>query len=113
MKHALQDGSGRCAANALQRGKRTLLDRRAPEEMAVVGLTPAKALAVPMHALFRKKNRERLAGDGKIVVICRSGKRANGTTALLKTVGFMDVVYVSGGLSSRVTSLMPKTVPMK
>jgi rhodanese-related sulfurtransferase len=93
--------------------KVTLLDMRTPEEMAVVGLTHPKALAIPMHALFKKENLDRLPRDGKIVVICHSGNRAAGSTALLKAVGFKDVVYVNGGLISLVTNLTPKTVPMK
>lgn len=93
--------------------KVTLLDMRTPEEMAVVALSHPKALAIPMHELFKKENLDRLPKDGKIIVVCHSGNRAAGTTALLKAIGFKDVVYVNGGLIALVTNLTPKTVPLK
>lgn len=105
------------AADVLQmlaKGEKvTLLDLRTTEEMAVVALSHPKALAIPMNELFKKQNLDRLPRDGKIVVVCHSGNRAAGATALLKSVGFQDVVYVNGGLIALVTNLTPKTVPMK
>lgn len=105
------------AADVLQMlakdAKVTLLDIRTPEETAVVALSHPKSLAISMHELFKKENLDRLPQDGKIIVICHSGNRAAGATALLKAVGFKDVVYVNGGLISLVTNLTPKTVPLK
>lgn len=91
----------------------TLLDIRTPEETGVVKLSHPSALSIPMHELFKKANLDRLPKDGKIVVVCHSGNRAAGATALLKAIGFKDVVYVNGGLITLVTNLTPKTVPVK
>lgn len=90
----------------------TLLDIRTAEEQGVIGLTHPHVLSIPMHELFRKENLDRLPAAGNIVVVCHSGNRAAEVTALLKTVGFRDVVYVNGGLIALVTGLTPKTVPV-
>lgn len=89
----------------------TLLDIRTPEEQAVIALNHTSAIAIPMNELFKKENLDRLPQDGRIVVVCHSGNRAAGTTALLKSVGFKDVVYLNGGMISLVTNLTPKTAP--
>lgn len=89
----------------------TLLDIRTPEEQGVVALSHPSALAIPMNELFKKENLDRLPQDGKIIVVCHSGNRAAGATALLKAIGFKDVVYVNGGLINLVTNLVPKTAP--
>lgn len=91
--------------------KITLLDIRTPEEQRVIALSHPQALAIPMNELFKKENLDRLPKEGRIVVVCHSGNRAAGATALLKSVGFEDVVYVNGGLIALVTNLTPKTAP--
>lgn len=89
----------------------TLLDIRTPEEQSVISLSHTAAIAIPMNELFKKENLDRLPQDGRIIVVCHSGNRAAGATALLKSVGFKDVVYVNGGMISLVTNLTPKTAP--
>ncbi|HEY9050935.1 MAG TPA: rhodanese-like domain-containing protein [Gammaproteobacteria bacterium] len=96
-----------------QKKKVTLLDIRTPQERGVVALNHPSALSIPMNELFKKENLDRLPEDNKIIVVCHSGNRASGTTALLKSAGFKDVVYVNGGLISLVTNLTPKTVPVE
>jgi rhodanese-related sulfurtransferase len=91
----------------------TLLDIRTPEEQGVVALSHPNALSIPMNRLFQKESLDRLPQSGKIVVVCHSGNRAAGATALLKAVGFKDVVYINGGLISLVTHLVPKTAPAR
>lgn len=89
----------------------TLLDIRTPEERSVVAVSYAGALSISMDELFKKDNLDRLPKTGKIIVICHSGNRAAGATALLKSVGFDDVVYVNGGLIAMITNLTPATSP--
>ena len=79
----------------------------------MVALNHPSALSIPMNELFKKENLDRLSEDNKIIVVCHSGNRASGTTALLKSAGFKDVVYVNGGLISLVTNVTPKTVPVE
>ena len=88
-----------------------LLDIRTPEERSVVSLSHPKAVSIPMNALFKPENLDRLPENGKIIVLCHSGNRAAGTTALLKAVGFKDVSYVNGGMISLITNLTPGTAP--
>lgn len=89
----------------------TLLDIRTPEERSVVAVSYPGAMSISMDDLFKKENLDRLPKTGKIIVICHSGNRAAGATALLKSVGFDDVVYVNGGLISMVTNLTPMNSP--
>jgi rhodanese-related sulfurtransferase len=91
--------------------KVTLLDIRTPEEQAVVAMSHPASLSIPMNELFKKNNLDRLPENGKIIVICHSGNRAAGATALLKSIGFKDVVYINGGMISLITNLTPRTVP--
>lgn len=91
----------------------TLLDIRTPEEQSVIALNHPSAMAIPMNELFKKENLDRLPKDQRIIVVCHSGNRAAGATALLKSVGFEDVVYVNGGMISLITGLTPKTAPTK
>lgn len=93
--------------------KVTLLDVRTPAEAKLVGLTYPNTLHIPMDQLFKEENLKRLPTDGKIVVVCHSGNRAAGSTALLNAVGFKNVVYVNGGLISLVTNLTPLVLPVE
>ena len=88
-----------------------LLDIRTPEERSVVSLSHPAAVSIPMDELFKPENLDRLPQNGKIIVLCHSGNRASGTTALLKAAGFEDVSYVNGGMISLVTNLTPGTAP--
>lgn len=104
------------AADALKmltggKEKVTLLDVRTPAEAGIVGLTFPNALQMPMDQLFKPENLERLPKDGIILVVCHSGNRAAGSTALLSAIGFRNVRYVNGGLISLVTELTPKALP--
>lgn len=103
------------ALKMLNEGKEkvTLLDVRTPAEAGVIGLTLPHALQIPMDQLFKPENLERLPKEGTILVICHSGNRAAGSTALLAAVGFRNVRYVNGGLISLVTELTPKALPYK
>lgn len=93
--------------------KVTLLDVRTPAEAKVVGLTYSNTLAIPLDQLFKDENLKRLPSDGKIVVVCHSGNRAAGSTALLSAIGFRNVVYVNGGLIGLVTQLTPAALPVQ
>jgi rhodanese-related sulfurtransferase len=93
--------------------KVTLLDVRTPAEARIVGLTYPNTLHIPMDQLFKEENLKRLPTDGKIVVVCHSGNRAAGSTALLSAIGFKNVVYVNGGLISLVTNLTPLVLPVE
>jgi rhodanese-related sulfurtransferase len=91
--------------------KVTLLDVRTPAEMGVVGLTFPNAIQIPMADIMKPESLDKLPKDGQILVICHSGNRAAGVTALLSAVGFRNVKYVNGGLIALVTQLTPKALP--
>ncbi|MBN8758825.1 MAG: hypothetical protein BGO61_05605 [Thiobacillus sp. 65-69] len=91
--------------------KVTVLDVRTHAEAKVVAMP--KALHIPMDQLFKKENLDRLPTDGKILVMCHSGNRAAGSTALLNSVGFRNAVYVNGGLIALITATTPKNVPLE
>ncbi len=93
--------------------KVTLLDVRTPAEAKVVALSHPSALHIPLDKLFKPENLSRLPKDGRIFVVCHSGNRAAGATALLSAAGFTNVSYVNGGLIALVTNLTPKTVPVE
>jgi rhodanese-related sulfurtransferase len=71
------------------------------------------ALNISMNDLFKKENLDRLPKDGKILIVCHSGARAAGATALLGAIGFDNAYYVNGGLISMVTAVTPKSVPLE
>lgn len=91
--------------------KVTLLDVRTRAEAKIVAIP--KAIHIPLDELFRKENLARLPSDGKLLVICHSGNRAAGATALLNAVGFNNAKYINGGLIALTTATTPKTVPIE
>lgn len=93
--------------------KITVLDIRTNAERNVIGVNLPGTLNIPLDQLFKKQNLDRLPTDGKILVVCHSGARAAGATALLSAAGFTNVSYVAGGLITLVTALTPKTVPLE
>jgi len=82
-------------------------------ERNVVGVNLPGTLNIPLDQLFKKENLDRLPKDGKILVVCHSGSRAAGATALLSAIGFTNASYVNGGLIALVTGVTPKSVPME
>lgn len=98
-------------ARSAKKEKMTVLDVRTPAEVRMVGVPGA--LHIPMDQLMNKENLDRLPTEGKIVVLCHSGNRAAGATALLKAVGFSNVTYINGGLIALVTATTPRTLPVE
>lgn len=98
-------------ARSAKKEKMTVLDVRTPAEVRMVGVPGA--LHIPMDQLMNKENLDRLPTEGKIVVLCHSGNRAAGATALLKAVGFGNVTYINGGLIALVTATTPRTLPVE
>ena len=93
---------------ALSKGQDILLlDIRTPEEHGVVSLSHPHALSIPLDALFKTENLDRLPTDKQIAVVCLSGYRAALATGLLRAAGFEDVVFVKGGLAGLVQAFKP------
>ncbi|MFP4279283.1 MAG: rhodanese-like domain-containing protein [Halochromatium sp.] len=96
---------------ALSKGQDILLlDIRTPEEHGVVSLSHPRALWIPLDALFKSENLDRLPSDQQIAVVCLSGYRAALATGLLRAAGFEDVVFVNGGLAGLVQAFKPSTL---
>lgn len=93
--------------------KVTVLDVRTNAERGVVGVNLPGTLNIPLDQLFKKENLDRLPTTGKILVVCHSGSRAAGATALLSAIGFTNVAYVNGGMIALVTALTPKSMPLE
>lgn len=91
--------------------KITLLDVRTDAEAKVVAMPDA--IHIPMDRLFRPENLAKLPTDGKLIVVCHSGNRAAGSTALLNAIGFKNAVYVNGGLIALTTATVPANVPVE
>lgn len=91
--------------------KITLLDVRTDVEAKVVAMPDA--IQIPMDRLFRPENLAKLPTDGKLIVVCHSGNRAAGATALLNAIGFRNAVYVNGGLIALTTATVPANVPVE
>ncbi len=98
-------------ARSAKKEKMIVLDVRTPAEARVVAMPGA--LHIPMDQLMRKENLDRLPTEGKIVVLCHSGNRAAGATALLKAVGFGNATYINGGLIALVTATTPLALPVE
>ena len=96
---------------ALSKGQDILLlDIRTPKEHGVVSLSHPHALWIPLDALFKTENLDRLPNDKQIAIVCLSGYRAALATGLLRAAGFEDVVFVKGGLAGLVQAFKPSTL---
>ena len=117
MDHAgLAKGASKISAETFlsmsaKKEKMTVLDIRTPAEVRVVAIPGA--LQIPMDKLMLKENLDRLPTDGKIVVVCHSGSRAVVAAALLKTIGFGNVIYIDGGLAALINAATPKGLPVE
>lgn len=88
-----------------------LLDVRTVEEHAVVALSHAQSMFIPLNELFKQENLDRLPQDGKIIVVCHSTTRAAFAVGLLQAIGFKNVQFLKGGLVELATDINPKNVP--
>jgi rhodanese-related sulfurtransferase len=86
-----------------------LLDVRTHQEQAIIGLTFANTLRMPMNEVFRPENLERIPTDKKVVVTCKSGVRCTVIALALRNVGFDNVYAMKGGLMELMKFLDPKT----
>jgi rhodanese-related sulfurtransferase len=94
----------------LKKGKNpVVLDVRTPAESAMFGMTLSRSLAIPINALFKKQNLDRLPTDRDIVVICASGVRASMAGMALRHVGFENVYILKGGFKALAAYLNPAT----
>ena len=89
------------------------LDVRTPAEQAVVGITYKNTLNIPMNELFKTENLAKLPTNKPIIVVCHGWSRSVGATAMLKSVGFNNAIFLKGGLVDLVTATTPSTVPEK
>jgi len=91
----------------------TLLDVRTDGEASVIALSGDNALHMPIAALFKKENLDKLPTDKPIMVVCHSGTRATLAAIGLKRLGFKKVHVVKGGLVALAEANSPKNAPMR
>ena len=89
------------------------LDVRTPAEQAILGITYKNTLNIPMNELFKAENLARLPTNKPIIVVCHGWSRSVGATAMLKSVGFNNAIFLKGGLVDLVTATTPATAPEK
>ena len=92
--------------------KPLVLDVRTEKETALIGITAADSLAMPMARVFTKETLDRLPTDRKIVVLCKAGHRATAVAMGLRQIGFEQVFVLKGGLVKLTQYLDPKTAHM-
>jgi rhodanese-related sulfurtransferase len=73
-----------------------LLDVREPDERAIALIDPS--IHIPMNEVPARH--EQLPQDRAIVVYCHHGSRSAMVAAFLETVGFRDVVNLTGGIDA-------------
>ena len=91
----------------------TLLDVRTDGEDAVISLSGDNSIHLPIDALFKKENLDKLSSDKPIMIVCHSGTRATLAAIGLKRIGFKKVHVVKGGLVALAKANNPKNAPLK
>lgn len=75
-----------------------LLDVREPAERQIIALEPCTS--IPLAQLFAQQRHPQLQREGRIVVLCKSGLRAQAAAEQLTLWGYSDVAVLAGGLSA-------------
>ncbi len=83
----------------------TVLDVRTPEEFATGHL--AGATLLDFYASGFQESLAALDRDTPYVLVCRSGNRSALTLALMRRLGFRDVVEVDGGMLAWTAARLP------
>lgn len=91
----------------------TLLDVRTAGENGIVALSSSNAIHVPVEALFKKENLDKLPTDQPVIVTCHSGIRATMIAMGLKQIGFTNIHVLKGGVVALADATTPKNVPIK
>ena len=86
-----------------------LMDVRTRQEQAIVGLTFAETLRLPMNEVFTPENLAQIPTDKKVIVTCKSGVRCTVIGLALRNVGFDNIYAMKGGLMGLMKYLGPKT----
>ncbi len=77
----------------------TVLDVRTPQEYAQGRIAP-DARNVDYYAADFRSTLSALPRDGKYAIYCRSGNRSSRTLAMMRELGFRDVVELRGGVNA-------------
>lgn len=91
----------------INRGKTTVIDVRSTEEFASGHLREAKN--IPLAELGKRIGELDKAKARTVVVVCKSGARADKAVRQLKAAGFGDALGLDGGMSAWQAASLPVT----
>jgi len=90
-----------------------MLDVRTDGENAILSLSGKNSLHIPINALFKKENLDKLSKDKTIIIVCHSGTRATLAGIGLKRLGFKNIQVLKGGMVALAKANNPKNAPLK
>ena len=108
---ALQMIPTKAFVESLKKGdKLFIVDVRTIEEAWIYGMYLPNSLVLSMDEVFKPSNLAKIPTEGKVVIVCKSGKRAMAIATGLRHIGFANVFVLKDGLAGLANYLSPKNV---
>lgn len=108
---ALQMIPTKAFVESLKKGdKLFIVDVRTIDEAWMYGLYLPNSLVIPMDEVFKPDNLAKMPAEGKVVIVCKSGKRAMAIATGLRHIGFANVFVLKDGLAGLANYLSAKNV---
>ena len=108
---ALQMIPTKAFVESLKKGdKLFIVDVRTIDEAWMYGLYLPNSLVLSMDEVFKPGSLARIPTEGKVVIVCKSGKRAMVIATGLRHIGFTNVFVLKAGLAGLVNYISPKNV---